>query len=97
MRDDVDIVVISAIVALAFSLVLVSLLGYTNVWVASVVVLALPLITIGITVVVFGIISGQRQRAAKTLDELGKQDLSERSEPGREFTQAWLGKSDYGS
>ncbi|MBI2906866.1 MAG: hypothetical protein HYX92_04320 [Chloroflexi bacterium] len=97
MKDSADVMAISAILALSGALAIASLVTFTNVWIASVTVLALPLVTLGMTIVIAKALERRRGKLPQPSHELKEKESGERVEPGREFTQAWLGKSNYGS
>ncbi|MBI2910313.1 MAG: hypothetical protein HYX92_21935 [Chloroflexi bacterium] len=89
--DDADVFAISGIIALALALVLISFLPFTNAWVAGITVLAIPLVTVVLAIVISKGINRQRRRLAKAAREPRKQALS--GEPAKtDFIQAWLRK-----
>ncbi len=89
MNDDADIFAISGIVALSVALGIVSLLGFTNVWVASLVVLALPVLTLTMTIVLAKAVMKRRREAdAPSLEE--RREGIALSSGG--FARAWLRK-----
>lgn len=93
MNDDADVFAISGILALSFALGLVALLGSTNVWIASLTVLALPVIAIVLTIAISKPITRLRHGFTQPSVKSRKDGLREGTElSGTDFTRSWLGK-----
>lgn len=91
--DEADIFAISGIIALGLALVLVNLLPFTNVWVAGIAVLGLPLVTITLAIAI-GKAINWRWQPTQPLTEAAKEDSHEGAHlTAADFLRAWLNKS----
>ncbi|MBI2910314.1 MAG: hypothetical protein HYX92_21940 [Chloroflexi bacterium] len=91
MNREMDVFAISGVIALALVLLVVNLLGFTNVRVAGLTLVALPFITVGLVILIGKTIKGRRRRAARPSRGSSKEG-SPVGRVGAEFTQAWLDK-----
>ncbi|MBI2906869.1 MAG: hypothetical protein HYX92_04335 [Chloroflexi bacterium] len=93
MNDDADVFAISAIIALACALLIVLLVGFTNVWLAGLTVLTLPVVVTALTIVIAKTMGERRRAAREAMARASAGDAHQPAEPVvRQFIQEWLAK-----